>query len=170
MQACLENPALPQLESVRIWTIRVARPVVAGRNELAYELRGVPKAALRHVFGKVMGTHLWQLNLARPVAKSPAVPSSPVPPAPDAQISGGMLRYLCAQASATLRDRNRLAKSLTLTVAYSDGESETVRESLTQASNSPDALEAAARSALLNARSDTFVSLKLDLTAAVPQA
>ena len=59
MQACFENAApalldsvsLPLLESAPAWTIRVARREAADRDELAQELHGVPKAALRQVFG-----------------------------------------------------------------------------------------------------------------------
>jgi nucleotidyltransferase/DNA polymerase involved in DNA repair len=170
MQACLENTALPLLESAPRWTIRVARPIVAGRNELAHELRCVPKAALRQVFGKMMGTRLWQQHRPATIAKSSAVAISPNTPTPDAEIARGMLRYLCAEAATTLRDRQRLAKSLALTVLYADGQSETVREPLPQPANDAATLEVAACSALRGARSDAFVSLKLDITAAAAQA
>ena len=55
MPACLEDTTLPLLESAPAWTIRVARPADADRHELAKELRGVPKGALRQVFGKNHG-------------------------------------------------------------------------------------------------------------------
>ena len=167
MQACCENTALPLLESTPAWTIRVARPA-ADRHELAQELRGVPKAALRQVFGKALGTRLWQHHratrstIAKRATAAAVLASTPIP---DAEISSGILHYLCAEAAARLRDRQRLAKSIVLTVQYSDGESETVQEPLLQAENDAGALEAAARLALRNTRSNTFVSLKLDVTA-----
>ena len=69
MQTCIENTPLPLLESAPAWTIRVAGPADTDRNELARELRGVPKAALRQVFGKLLGTRLWQqLRTATPAA------------------------------------------------------------------------------------------------------
>jgi nucleotidyltransferase/DNA polymerase involved in DNA repair len=188
MQACLENTApplfapasLPCLESTPAWTIRFCRPAAPDRNELSQELRGVPKAALRQVFGKIMGTRLWQLNRAiattasanvktMPVAAIHAHPSAgPIaatPRIPDTEISCGMLQYLCAEAAATLRERKRLAKSISLTVLYSNGESQIVRESLPHAANEAAALETAARLAMRSMRSNAFVSLKLDLTA-----
>lgn len=196
MQACLENAVLPLLEptslppfatttlplreSAPAWTIRITRPGAPDRNELASELRGVPKAALRQVFGKMMGTRLWQLNRAiattavanantTPAAAIPARPSvAPVtatPRIPDREVSSGMLQYLCAEAAATLRDRKRLAKSIALTVLYSDGKSESVRQPLPLAANDAVALETAARLAMRSMRSTAFVSLKLDLTA-----
>jgi hypothetical protein len=179
MQACLENAplsfvestSLPLLESAPAWTIRVARPTAVDRNDLARELRGVPKAALRQVFGKILGTHLWQQHRAAiPVGTTTSPTGCAVPPIPDAEIRSGMLRYLCAEAATTLRERKRVAKSLSLTVLYSDGESETVREPLHGVANDSAALETAARLALRRSRSDAFVSLKLDLTATPIQA
>jgi nucleotidyltransferase/DNA polymerase involved in DNA repair len=188
MQACLENPTLPLLaptslplsECIPTWTIRITRPAAPDHNELTKELSGVPKAALRQVFGKIMGTRLWQLNRAiattsptnaktAPTAAIPARPSAAptavTPRIPDREISTAMLQYLCAQAAGTLRERKRLAKSISLTVLYSDGASESVRQPLPRAANEAAALETAARLALRSMRSNAFVSLKLDLTA-----
>jgi hypothetical protein len=190
MQACLESPALPLLEQGSLpllepgpgsfplldtapaWTIRVARPTDPQRDELALELRGVPKAALRHVFGKTLGTRLWQQNRAgsTPAKPAPAQAISPVAPISDSEISGGMLRHLCTEAAATLREHKRLAKSISLTVSYSDRESKTVREPLLVASNDAMSLETAGRLALRGVRSHGFVSLKLNLTAMAAQA
>jgi nucleotidyltransferase/DNA polymerase involved in DNA repair len=78
-----------------------------------------------------------------------------------------LLRYLCAEAAATLLDRKRVAKSIALTVQFSGGESATVRQSLPQPASDPAALEAAARLALRRMHSNACVSLKLDVTAAV---
>jgi hypothetical protein len=166
---------LPQSTSQRMadaptWTIRVARPTTANRNELAKELLEVPKAALRQVFGKVLGTRLWQQN--RAAAKQPPVntkaapvaPISPIAPVADSEISSGMLRYLCAEAAATLREHQRFAKSIGLTVQYSDGESQTVQQALPQTAHDAASLEAASRLALRRMRSHIFVSLKLDVT------
>ena len=189
MQACLETPALPLLEphsllpllepgslplleGVPASTIRVARPATPVHDELAQELRGVPKAALRHVFGKALGTRLWQQNRATSTAAQTA-PTNAISPSAsisDGEISTGVLRYLCTEAAATLREHKRLAKSISLTVSYSDGESENVREPLLLASNDATTLETAARLALRGARSRAFVSIKLDLTATPAQA
>ncbi len=192
MQACLETPALPLvqpaslplvdadslplLQSVPAWSIRITRPADPNRHELAQELRGVPKSALRHVFGPALAARLWQKNRSTSSATStnaktaPAVATSPIPPISDAEISSGMLGYLCTEAAATLREHKRVAKSISLTVSYPDGESETVRESLPLPSADATSLETAARLALRNARSRAFVSLKLDLTATPAQA
>ena len=179
MQACLENTSLPLLEpgslalleSVPAWTVRVARPVAADREELAQELLGVPKAALRCVFGKVLGTRLWLQSRAASTAAKAAPAEAPSLPTrvSDGEVSVALLRYLCAEAAATLRERQRLAKSISLAVSYPDGQTETVREPLARAANDAASLETAARLALRNARCDAFVSLKLDVTAvAVP--
>ncbi|HEY2823276.1 MAG TPA: hypothetical protein VGJ06_19690 [Candidatus Acidoferrum sp.] len=190
----------PSVDAAPAWTIRIARPAAADRNELAKELCGVPKAALRQVFGKLMGTRLWQLNRLAPKVAAVAPParlsanaqpakssngssagklSSSTPSAkqfaepqqiPDSEIRSGMLRYLCTEAATMLHERNRLANSISLTAQYSDGRSETVRRLLLQSANDADALEAAARLAIRAMRSDAFVSLKLDLTATPPCA
>jgi nucleotidyltransferase/DNA polymerase involved in DNA repair len=185
MQACLENTtpplvgstslplhksrSLPSVDNAPAWTIRVARRE-ADRNELAKELLEVPKAALRQVFGKVLGTRLWQQNRAAAAtpstnAKPAPIAISPTAPISDADISSGMLRYLCNQTAATLREHQRFAKSIVLTVQYSDGESETVRQPLPQTANDAASLETAARLALRRMRTNIFVSLKLDVTA-----
>jgi hypothetical protein len=168
MQACIENASLPLLESVPTWTIRVARPTAPDRNELAKELSGVPKASLRQVFGKLLGTRLWQHHrtaISTTTKPAPVAPISTNKLVSDAEISSGMLRYLCAEAATTLRDRNRFAKSVALTVRYPNGESETARTPLLTAANDATALEAAARLAIRHMRFDSFVSLKLDVAA-----
>lgn len=189
MQSCIENATLPLRETTSLplfesasqslvdatpaWKIRIARPASPDRNELAQELRGVPKAALRHVFGKIMGTRLWQLNRAIAAASPVSAKPTPVaaiprnPPISDRDISSSLLRYLCAEIASTLSDRKRFAKSIVLTAQFSGGETETVRHSLPQPANDSVALETAARLALRRMRSNTFVSLKLDVTATV---
>jgi impB/mucB/samB family C-terminal domain len=185
MQACLENTTLPLVESTSLplhksrsqpsadnvpaWTIRIPRRA-ADRNELAKELLEVPKAALRQVFGKVLGTRLWQQNRAAATppstnAKPAPVAISPVAPISDVEISSGMLHYLCGQAASTLCAHQRFAKSIVLTVQYPDGESETMQQGLTRSTSEAVALESAARLALRRMRSETFVSLRLDVTA-----
>jgi nucleotidyltransferase/DNA polymerase involved in DNA repair len=174
MPACFESTtvpsngpkSLPLLETAPAWTIRVARPA-ADRNELAQELRDVPKGALRRVFGKLLGTRIWQQN--RAVTPSPG-DSNPLKPLPDAEISGAMLGYLCAEAATTLRERKRLAKSISLTVQYSDGGVETTHQLLLRSTNDPESLESAARAAIRGMRSAAFVSLKLDLNATAAHA
>ena len=176
MQTCLENTALPLLESAPGWTIRVARPAATDGNELAQELHRVPKAALRQVFGKMLGTRLWQQQQAADKAHTanakpaPRETTSSNASISNGEISSGMLRYLCAEAAKTLRDRKRLAKSIVLTVQYPNGESETAKEPLLYPVNDAADLEATARLALHGMRSNAFVSLKLDLTATPMQA
>jgi nucleotidyltransferase/DNA polymerase involved in DNA repair len=173
MQTCLENTSLPLLESAPAWTIRVAGPADTDRNELARELRGVPKAVLRQVFGKLLGTRLWQqLRPATPAATtgSSATPVSATARISDRELSSGLLRYLCTEAAATLRERQRFAKSISLTVLYPNGESETAHQLLLRSTNDAEALEAAAHTAIRGMRSRAFASLKLDLTAAGTQA
>jgi hypothetical protein len=186
MQACIENTDLPLVkltspqlpDRVPTWTIRVARPISTRSHELAQELRGVPKGALRHVFGKAFGTRLWRQNRAAAIPATAKTPTSataaPVAATldpvlvPDAEVSGGMLRYLCAEAAATLRERQRVAKSISLTLQYPNGESETAHQLLLRSTNDAGSLEAAAQAAIRGMRSDAFLSLKLDLTATQP--
>jgi nucleotidyltransferase/DNA polymerase involved in DNA repair len=193
MQACIESAAPPALESTSLplvestpaWTLRVPRPAEARRNELAQELRDVPKAALRQVFGRLLGTRLWQQGrlaatpaptnasaVAATTASGVAAVknSSEAECVSDAEISSGMLRYLCAEAAATLRERQRAAKSISLTVQYSDGELETAHQLLLESTNDLASLEAAARAAVRGLRSAAYVSVKLDLTATATQA
>jgi hypothetical protein len=166
-----ETISRPSVDAPPAWTIRVARPASPNRNELAKELLEVPKAALRQVFGKVLGTRLWHQNRAaatppRPVGKAaPVAAISSSAPISDVEISSGMLHYLCAEAAATLREHKRFARSVALPVQYSDGQSETVRQSLPRTANDAASLETAARLAVRRMRSNIFVSLKLDVTA-----
>jgi impB/mucB/samB family C-terminal domain len=166
-----ETLSRPSVDAAPAWTIRVARPISPNRNELAKELLEVPKAALRQVFGKVLGTRLWQQNRAvatppRPVTKAaPVAAISATAPISDVEISSAMLHYLCAEAAATLCEHKRFAKSIALTVQHSDGQSETVRQSLPQTANDAASVETAARLAVRRMRSNIFVSLKLDVTA-----
>jgi hypothetical protein len=81
-----------------------------------------------------------------------------------------MLHHLCAEAAATLRERNRLAKSISLTLQHPNGEAETAHQLMLESTNDPRSLESAARAAIRGMRSDAFVSLKLDLTATATQA
>jgi hypothetical protein len=81
-----------------------------------------------------------------------------------------MLRYLCAEAATTLRERNRLAKSVSLTVQYPNGAVVTVHQLLLESTNDPGSLESAAHAAIRGMRRDVFVSLKLDLTTTATQA
>jgi nucleotidyltransferase/DNA polymerase involved in DNA repair len=178
MQACiettdqsrLESASLPLLESTPAWTVRVARPASPDRNELAKELSRVPKAALRQVFGKLLGTRLWQQNRAAATSPRAAKTLAAAETVSNAEISSGMLRYLCAEAAATLRERKRAAKSISLTVQYSDGQSETAHQLLLESRNDPESLESAAHAAIRGMRSNAFVSLKIDLTATATQA
>jgi nucleotidyltransferase/DNA polymerase involved in DNA repair len=171
MQTCIENTPLPLLESAPAWTIRVAGPADTDRNELARELRGVPKAALRQVFGKLLGTRLWQQHRVANLAAASSSSATPVPaPISDRELSAGMLRYLCTEAAATLRERQRFAKSISLTVLHPNGESETAHQLLLRSTNDAEALEAAAHTAIRGMRFSAFASVKLDLTAAATQA
>jgi nucleotidyltransferase/DNA polymerase involved in DNA repair len=181
MQSHLEDTALPLVESTSLplrestpaWTIRVPRPPSPDRDELARELLGVPKAALRQVFGKLLGTRLWQQN--RAVAPSSGDMKNTkhltaAKPVSNSEISGGMLRYLCTEAATTLQERKRFAKSVSLTVQYPNGESETAHQLLLQSTNDPGSLESAAHAAIRGMRFEAFVSVKLDLTATATQA
>jgi hypothetical protein len=178
MHTCLEDTALPLVESTSLpllesapaWTIRVARHASPDRNELARELLGVPKVALRQVFGKLLGTRLWQQNRVVALSSGDAKDLSGPKPVSDAEISGGMLQYLCAEAATTLQVRKRFAKSVSLTVQYPNGECETAHQLLLRSTNDPASLEAAAHSAIRGMRCGAFVSLKLDVTATTMKA
>jgi nucleotidyltransferase/DNA polymerase involved in DNA repair len=134
-------------------------------NSLVPEFRGIPKAALRTVFGKELGQQIWRLaRAARPQARDAAqdpvndadmpVESVPTkhgaPPAAaasglaDAEIVRGMIGYVSRRAAETLAQHKRQAKAIGLRLAYSDGVVSTQRTRLARPTSDAHELAAAA--------------------------
>ncbi|MGC1907211.1 MAG: hypothetical protein WA715_25530 [Candidatus Acidiferrum sp.] len=119
MEACIENTGVVAGVAAPSWAIRVARPVGNGFR-MAEELRGVPASALQSVFGRALGRRIWRQELSSAADVPVELGAGRVS---DAEIALGMVGYLCKQAVSTLRERQRLANGVTLTVLYTDGES-----------------------------------------------
>lgn len=134
-------------------------------NSLLPEFRGIPKAALRTVFGKELGQQIWKLARAtgpqaKDAAEDPAqdaeTPVAPVPtkhaapPAAaasglaDAEIVRGMIGYVSRRAAETLALHKRQAKAIGLKLAYSDGVVSTQRTRLARPTSDSHELAAAA--------------------------
>lgn len=164
MEACIETSALLASNPAPAWAVRVARPV-GDRFRMAEDLRGVPKAALQSVFGKLVGQRIW--HQARPVPVTAASTPEARPKVADAEITAGLVEYVSQQAADTLRQRCRQAKEITLTATYEDGRSTSTRVSLARPAHNAAEIAAAAKQALrqLPARSTTMKSMALAVTA-----
>ena len=159
MEACIESSAPIAASLAPLWTMRVARPLGDGFR-MAKELRDVPRPALQTVFGKELGRRIWEQ------ARTQAVPAvtPPVSQVADTEISAGMVEYVCAQAAATLRERGRQAKTIQLTVTYTDGESRLVQTRLARPTDEGDELAEATRELLDRLPSNGAWSVGLKLT------
>ena len=118
MNACVETAALPTASHTPAWAFRVPRPEGDGFRMTA-GLQGVPKPMLRTVFGKALGLRIWEQT--RMECAHPA--NSPTNQVADSELSTGMVNYVSVRAAGTLRECNRQAKAIRLTVTYENGES-----------------------------------------------
>ena len=134
MEACMETNAPLAENAAPAWALSVARPVRDGLHE---ELRDVPRPALQTIFGKSLGRRIWQHARAK-------VASSPLVRVADAEISTGMVVYLSQQTSEALVESGRQAKSLSMTITYTDGETSLARTRMTHATNEADEIAEAA--------------------------
>jgi hypothetical protein len=93
------------------------------------DLDGVPKAALRTVFGKVMGRRIWERvrqpnEFARGSGRggSPkAMPSEGAGEITDADLVLAMIESVSRRAAETLSEHQRQAKAIGLMLTYADG-------------------------------------------------
>src|SRR5580658_10494453 len=115
VEACMETNAPLAENAAPAWALSVARPVRDGLHE---ELRDVPRPALQTIFGKSLGHRIWQQ--AR--AKAASAGTSHLDRVADGEISAGMVVYLSRQTSEALIESGRQAKSLSMTITYTDGE------------------------------------------------
>ena len=168
MEACVETSAPLAVNPSPAWTMRVARPFGDGFR-MAEELRDVPRPALQTVFGKVLGSRIWEQTRAQ---AAPSV-SPTTNQVADAEISAGMLEYVCKQAAGTLHARGRQAKAIELTVTYTDGESRLVRTRLARPTEEENELAEAATKLLSRLSSNGTRSIDLKVAtvelAAVPE-
>ena len=135
----------PQTETVPT-SIGAASPLVgwhvapksgSARDRLLNDLDGVPKAALRTVFGKAMGRRIWERvrrsneSARQPGAGSPReVTSDPLAAElADADLILAMIESVGRRAAETLSLHKRQAKAIGLMLTYADGvvTSESVR-------------------------------------------
>jgi hypothetical protein len=118
METCIESPAFVARDAGPSWTTRFARPDGDGFR-MVEELRGVPKAALRSIFGKTFGGRIWMRTRDRAVHRMAADARREVS---DREVREGLVKYLSKQAAATLEAKGRLAVFVELKIAYEDGE------------------------------------------------
>jgi hypothetical protein len=156
MEACIGNPGLVVGTATPSWAVRVARPVGDGFR-IAEELRGVPAGALQRVFGRDLGRRLWR-QLRGGAADFTA---GSVGRISDAEIAFGMVGYLCDRAASTLRERQRLATGVTMTVLYADGESKVSSGRLAKPTDAAGEIDALARQLLHELPSDGVQSVNL---------
>lgn len=135
----------PQTETVPT-SIGAASPLVGwhvapksgtARDRLLNDLDGVPKAALRTVFGKAMGRRIWErVRRSNESARQPGAGSSrEVTSDPlaaeltDADLILAMIESVGRRAAETLSLHKRQAKAIGLMLTYADGvvTSESVR-------------------------------------------
>jgi nucleotidyltransferase/DNA polymerase involved in DNA repair len=113
------------------------------RHSFAAEFAGVPKPALRAVFGKRLGQRLWETarrqSSARQRQAMPAAPTLPALPVAglNTEILRGMIEYLSRRASETLDHNRRQANAVTLTLHYADSTQESARVRLARPTTNP---------------------------------
>jgi nucleotidyltransferase/DNA polymerase involved in DNA repair len=112
-------------------------------HSLAAEFAGVPKPALRAVFGKRLGRRLWETARRQSPAQQrqvmPAAPTRPSLPIAglNTEILRGMIEYLSRRASETLDQNRRQANAVTLTLHYADSTQESARVRLARPTTNP---------------------------------
>jgi nucleotidyltransferase/DNA polymerase involved in DNA repair len=161
MEACMETTASPSPVPASLWALRIAGPRHAGRR-LAECLRGVPKPALRAIFGKSLGNRIWQQARS---GNAPAVTPSPDRVA-DTEIAAGMLTYVSQQAADALLQSGRQAAILSVTLSYADGQAQQSRRRLAHPTSQCDEIARAAIAMLheLPSRDATPASIRLAMT------
>jgi len=101
------------------------------RDRMLKDLDGVPKAALRTMFGKVMGRRIWEQvrrsneptrradpgNSSRPASRLVGVG----PEVTDTELVLAMIESVSWRAGETLRAHKREAKAIGLALTYADG-------------------------------------------------
>jgi nucleotidyltransferase/DNA polymerase involved in DNA repair len=144
MRIHAEHTASPRLSNSAAW--RVAPPVdKLPKDRMLRELSGVPKGALRAVFGKELGKQIWeQVRRPRPVAGDAGAPQQPHTAArrgtldvTDNELFAAMIESISRRAAETLAQHRRQANAIGLNLAYSDGSVRT--ESIRLARPSADA-------------------------------
>jgi nucleotidyltransferase/DNA polymerase involved in DNA repair len=122
-----------------------------GNESMIQELAGVPRAALRRVFGKALGQRIWEeaREVARSGDGSHRGPSSRAASdasngVGDAEIVEGMISHLAREAEQTLRNRKRQAAAIALRLTYGNDEARLSRSNLARPSNDASEIAAAA--------------------------
>jgi hypothetical protein len=161
MEACMETRASLVANPAPAWALRVEEPATDGLR-MAQELRGVPKPALQTIFGKSLGRHIWEQARAKGAPAS----TPPIDRIADTDISNGMVAYVSRQAADALRESERQARGLSITITYADGEATVARTRLARATNDGDIIAEAAIELLrqVSVRAVALVSIRLAMT------
>jgi hypothetical protein len=132
-----ETPAMPDCPASQGKPRRglpfLTRRAFMGGGGMAGELSGVPKAVLQTVFGRALGSRIWQRARRLPGAQIA-----------DAEIVGGMIEYVSQRAGETLGAHARQAKAIGLGIIYVDGVSRFDRMRLARPTNEGSEIGAAA--------------------------
>jgi hypothetical protein len=122
----------------------------------------VPKLALQTIFGKSIGRRIW--NQAR--SKAAQGDASSADAITDAEVSSGMVQYLSKQAADALREAERQAKGLALTITYAGGKATLARAHFARCTNVADEIAGAAIKLLreLGTRDSAIASIGLSMT------
>jgi nucleotidyltransferase/DNA polymerase involved in DNA repair len=147
------------------------------KDRLVRKLNGVPKRALRAVFGKVLGRRIWE-QVRRPASPTGrCVPASKEPRTTSAGITDdelllAMIESVCRRAAQTLGQHRRLARAIGLTLAYADGFVHSERARLARPSADATEIGAAAIELLQGhePRQSPLVSLNLTTATLLPEA
>jgi nucleotidyltransferase/DNA polymerase involved in DNA repair len=185
MQSCLETnfstPQAPMPASASAicgwqgWTHSIAalnKPL----KPLADSLAGVPKAALRTIFGRSAAQRIWDSAHAQSGAKRATQPcSTPLAEAasdrtaiPDHDILAAMIAYLAGQAAQTLQRRNRRALAVKLQFAGASGSLRTHRALLAYPTGDAEEICVAAQRLLIHLQPSTDPLVSVNLTVETP--
>jgi nucleotidyltransferase/DNA polymerase involved in DNA repair len=178
MDVHVENTALPTLSKSAGWHIVPIDRLPMDR--MVRKLSGVPKGALRTVFGKALGRRIWeQVRRPRPLAGQAERAGPTLPNAgavtlgvTDSELIVAMIESVSRRAAETLDQHRRQAKALGLKLVHSDGSVKT--ESARLARPSADASEIAAAAVELFQRcalgDSPLVSINLTTTTVQTEA
>jgi hypothetical protein len=172
MEAHIENASV-SAESV--WHIAPAEN--RRKDRLLEKLNGVPKGALRTVFGKVLGRRIWEqvrqpashTGLRVQASKQPRTTSAGIT---DDELLLAMIESVCRRAAETLGQRRRLARAIGLTLAYADGFIQSERARLARPSADASEIGAAAIELFQGRepRESPLVSINLTTATLQPEA
>lgn len=156
MQIQMESVATSMGGTSPLTSWHVAPASGIPRDRLLKDLDGIPKAALRTVFGKVTGRRIWeQVRQSRERASRseqdrstkvrPSLAASPgVAKVTDADVVVAMIESVSRRAAETLSLHKRQANAIGLMLTYTDGVVTSERARLARPSADAEEISAAA--------------------------